>query len=169
MELFHRSLAAIVRLRMIKAKQRIEKNFHCLCSALIYTFYLIIDWGRSLSVLLVQKKIQKKVYEEQKNEPRSICARNWNFSSSSRSFSCAFQLKYKTVSIFCNFSLISKCIFTKVEHDRDNVKDFTYPAFSDATIDMWLWGSLVSCRGERPERGTSGAIFCSVFVDKPAT
>jgi len=41
------------------------------------------------------------------------------------------------------------------------------PAFSDATID--IWGSLVSCRGDGPERGTSGAMFCSVFAVMPAT
>lgn len=43
----------------------------------------------------------------------------------------------------------------------------TYPAFSDATID--IWGSLASCKGEGPERGTSGAMFCSVFAVMPAT
>lgn len=169
MELFHRSLAAIVRLRMIKAKQRIEKNFHCLCSALIYTFYLIIDWGRSLSVLLVQKKIQKKCMKSRRMNLGRYAPETETFLLPLAHFHALFNWNIKQSRFFCNFSLISKCIFTKVEHDRDNVKDFTYPAFSDATIDMWLWGSLVSCRGERPERGTSGAIFCSVFVDKPAT
>ena len=43
----------------------------------------------------------------------------------------------------------------------------TYPAFSDATID--IWGSLASCKGDGPERGTSGAMFCSVFAVMPAT
>lgn len=43
----------------------------------------------------------------------------------------------------------------------------TYPAFSDATIDMW--DSFESCKGERPGRGTSGAMFCSVFAVMPAT
>lgn len=46
----------------------------------------------------------------------------------------------------------------------------TYPAFSDATIDMWVSFGFGSCKGDGPERGTSGgAIFCSVFAVMPAT
>lgn len=60
--------------------------------------------------------------------------------------------------------------FSKAMCTRQVDKGFkkrTYPAFSDATIDMW--GSLVSCWGDGPDRGTIGAIFCSVFAVMPAT
>lgn len=60
---------------------------------------------------------------------------------------------------------VAGAIFRNSCKKRSHVN--TYPAFSDATID--IWGSLASCKGEGPERGTSGAMFCSVFAVMPAT
>lgn len=86
-------------------------------------------------------------------------------------FVLSFFLKKKMYILFYSkFLLLSRNEGEKKSRSwPEQCQNNTYPAFSDATIDMWWWGSLVSCNGERPERGTSGAIFCSVFVDKPAT
>lgn len=119
-----------LRLRMIRAKRRNEKkNFHCF-SSLIYTFHLIIDWGRSHSVLLVQKNTKKCMKSIKMNLSR-YAPQKWKISP--RQF---FKLKLKTVSSFQISSLLltKKYFYTrfydiffffakKVEHDRDNVKE----------------------------------------------